>query len=80
MGCHESKSCPRCALPFECKPGNITECQCFGLSFSDPEKMFIADNYADCLCRNCLLAIKQEIKYQSVQEKFRTIHALLNFK
>jgi hypothetical protein len=57
---HETKTCGRCNEPFECKVGNILQCQCNGISLSDDEKKYLADNYTDCLCRNCLLAIKKE--------------------
>jgi hypothetical protein len=57
---HEEKQCPRCRLSFECKPGNITQCQCFGVLFSEAEKAFIEQDYSDCLCRNCLIELKNE--------------------
>jgi hypothetical protein len=53
----ETKHCPRCQAPFECKVGNISQCQCNGIQLAAEDKAFIAANYADCLCRNCLLAI-----------------------
>lgn len=80
MGCHESKNCPRCAQPFECKVGNIAECQCYGITFEDTEKAFIDEQYTDCLCRDCLLAIRKEIRYKPVSENFRLLHSLINFK
>lgn len=60
MSQHETKSCGRCNTPFECKAGNITECQCSSISLTPEESQFIAGKYADCLCRDCLLAIKME--------------------
>jgi hypothetical protein len=56
---HEMKKCPRCSTAFECKVGSVLLCQCTGIEFTDEEKSFIAKNYNDCLCRNCLLSIKQ---------------------
>jgi adenosylcobinamide kinase/adenosylcobinamide-phosphate guanylyltransferase len=56
---HEEKHCPRCHSAFECKVGDITQCQCYGLSLTEEEKAFIADRYEDCLCRNCLMELKQ---------------------
>ncbi|HEX7844425.1 MAG TPA: cysteine-rich CWC family protein [Chitinophagaceae bacterium] len=68
MNCHETKKCPRCNSPFECKPGNITQCQCYGLKISDEEKAFIEQRYEDCLCRNCLLQLKNQVEL--FKEKF----------
>ena len=56
---HEEKSCPRCHSAFECKVGDITHCQCSGITMTDSEKQFIAERYTDCLCRKCLLELKQ---------------------
>ena len=57
---HEDKYCPRCNELFECKPDNITQCQCFGFSFTNEEKLFIEKNYSDCLCSACLTELKNE--------------------
>ncbi|MBK7981276.1 MAG: cysteine-rich CWC family protein [Ignavibacteriae bacterium] len=55
---YELKYCPRCISTFECKPGNITQCQCFEFYLTKQELIFIKDNYKDCLCGNCLNEIK----------------------
>ncbi|HMR92259.1 MAG TPA: cysteine-rich CWC family protein [Chitinophagaceae bacterium] len=60
MCLHEQKSCPRCGKSFECKPGNITQCQCFGKAMSENLKLFLARRYSDCLCSNCLDYLQQE--------------------
>ncbi|PSK95017.1 cysteine-rich CWC family protein [Taibaiella chishuiensis] len=73
MPCHETKSCPRCSAAFECKVGNVTACQCDGITFNDAEKDYIARNYADCLCRKCLLEIRHEIRLKSFNEKVNQI-------
>lgn len=67
---HESKNCPRCGKQFECKAGNITQCQCYGISLSEEAKQLVAERYVDCLCRDCLLALKDQVKL--FQEKFRS--------
>jgi hypothetical protein len=59
---HETKYCGRCRSSFECKVGNILECQCYGVSMSDEEKAFIAGQYSDCLCRACLEAIQLDFR------------------
>jgi hypothetical protein len=65
---HEEKKCPRCNNSFECKVGDVTHCQCFGITFTTEEKAFIEQRYSDCLCRNCLLELKQP--YPSFTEKY----------
>ena len=67
---HEEKYCPRCNQLFECKAGNITQCQCFGLVLSDEEKQLLEKNYNDCLCRNCLIEIKNEFAMQATAVTF----------
>jgi hypothetical protein len=62
MAHHEKKHCPRCAKPFECKPGSITQCQCFGIQLTTEQKSFIEDRYADCLCRDCLVQLQSHIE------------------
>jgi Cysteine-rich CWC len=56
---HEEKSCPRCSARFECKVGDITNCQCYGIELTIEEEAFVASQYNECLCRNCLLQLKQ---------------------
>lgn len=73
MACHETKNCPRCHAPFECKPGNVQECQCAGIAFSEAEKYYISSNYEDCLCRNCLLAIRYEMRYNPAAQQMKAI-------
>ena len=69
MACHETKYCPRCNAPFECKVGNILLCQCDGVQFSEAEKVYIGSRYQDCLCRSCLLVLKEEVKYNKIRRR-----------
>jgi hypothetical protein len=62
MSKHEEKTCPRCEEQFTCKAGHPAACQCAGLSLSDATLKFLEITYFDCLCRNCLIAIEQEIR------------------
>jgi hypothetical protein len=55
---HEIKNCPRCNKIFECKAGDITNCQCSNIKLSVEERAFIEDRYSDCLCADCLLQLK----------------------
>ena len=57
---HENKICERCNSAFECKAGNIAQCQCNAIQLSPEERVYIASKYVDCLCANCLLSIKEE--------------------
>jgi hypothetical protein len=54
---HEQKNWPRCGEGFECKVGDVTNCQCYGIELR-VEEAFITKQFADCLCRNCLLQLK----------------------
>ena len=65
---HEQKTCPRCEKPFECKVGDVTHCQCYGIQLTIEEKAFIEERYSDCLCRHCLLELKQ--RYTLFKEKY----------
>jgi hypothetical protein len=51
---HEKKYCTRCGTSFECKAGNITQCQCYGFAVSDELRAYLEQRYADCVCRKCL--------------------------
>ena len=55
---HEEKSCLRCSHSFECKAATIAEYQCYGVILSTEEKVFIEERYNECLCRICLLELK----------------------
>jgi len=68
MCLHETKSCQRCHAAFECKPGSITQCQCYEVILSIEEKAYLEQHYSDCLCRDCLLYIKEE--FERFKEKF----------
>jgi Cysteine-rich CWC len=59
MCLHEIKSCPRCKKAFECKPGNIPQCQCYGIELTAELKTFIEERFTDCLCRDCLEWLQQ---------------------
>jgi len=41
--------------------GSITECQCYGVELNDEERGFIEELFGeDCLCRSCLLELKNQ--------------------
>ncbi|MEO6734703.1 MAG: cysteine-rich CWC family protein [Ferruginibacter sp.] len=55
---HENKNCPGCGISFECKVGNITQCQCYGINLSNDEQQFISKQFTDCLCSGCINALR----------------------
>ncbi len=57
---HEAKKCPRCSSSFECKVGDVTHCQCYGISLDPEQRSFLEARYGECLCRNCLLELGQK--------------------
>ncbi len=66
---HENKICPKCNISFECKVGNISQCQCTTVDLSVEERNYIQSNYSDCLCANCLLSMKN-MHHNASKEKY----------
>jgi len=55
MSLHEPKYCPRCNALFECKPGDVANCQCSEVIVSTETRNILAKSYwNDCLCKQCL--------------------------
>lgn len=59
---HEDKYCVNCGNIFECKLGSITICHCFDVPLNREETLYMSQNYDDCLCNPCLVAVKQNLK------------------
>jgi hypothetical protein len=55
MNKHEQKYCPRCTQLFECKVGNIAQCQCAAIHLTTEQLGHINTKYTDCLCAACML-------------------------
>jgi len=68
MPAHEHKACPRCHQPFECRVGDIGNCQCNSIVLSVEERAFVETRYSDCLCANCLKDLQN--KYILFKEKY----------
>jgi hypothetical protein len=68
---HEKKNCPRCGSVFECKPGTIQQCQCYGVPLSDELKAYLDQRYNDCLCKNCLTYLRTELNFFKEKYLFR---------
>jgi len=65
MDKHEEKYCPKCNIAFTCKMGDIANCQCNTVSLSEATINFLAKTNFDCLCKDCLLKVSQDIKVAS---------------
>ncbi len=70
---HEEKYCPRCKNSFECKVGSILLCQCSTVSLNEKEREFMKNNFEDCLCAECMKAVKVEFRNQELKDKMRSI-------
>jgi hypothetical protein len=68
---HETKNCSRCKTEFECKPGNITQCQCYSIVLSTEQRAYIEQRYNDCLCKNCLQYLSDELNLFKEKYIFR---------
>ncbi len=72
MSKHEEKNCARCGASFECKSGDITNCQCYGVKMNAAAEGFIQKKYDDCLCRNCLQQLnRQYILFTEQKERYK---------
>lgn len=65
---HETKMCERCNEQFECKCGDIINCDCSKVQLSVEERAFIESRYTDCLCVHCLLQLRN--RYVLFKEKY----------
>ncbi|PJZ84309.1 hypothetical protein CH366_15920 [Leptospira harrisiae] len=61
-GKHEEKICPHCLRIFECKVGSISLCQCNKVTLSLEEREYLATQYSDCLCYQCMETLTFEFK------------------
>jgi hypothetical protein len=57
---NNTKQCARCNHDFECKPMDIENCMCSSVQLNENELQFLQLTYNDCLCIDCLQAIKQQ--------------------
>ncbi len=68
---HETKNCPGCKEVFECKPGSITQCQCFGIALTTELSAYIEQRFDACLCNNCLQCLSNELNLFKEKYIFR---------
>jgi len=62
--------CPRCKSRFTCNAANIERCQCWGVGleaqdFAYLRQLGFSAQETGCLCRNCLVDIKKQVKNSS---------------
>ncbi|MCC9135741.1 cysteine-rich CWC family protein [Pontibacter silvestris] len=69
---HESKICPRCSQPFECKVGSILICQCSSVRLNDEERYHLSKLYTDCLCASCIKEVQAEYQTQQFQHRSKS--------
>lgn len=74
---HEIKHCPRCGDSFECKVGDVVNCQCYEVKIQVQTNEFLAQAYYDCLCKNCLAAIDKQLMLAENQDFPRTKEVLV---
>jgi hypothetical protein len=55
-----TKNCPRCNKTFECQ--HSSTCWCSKYSITDNVRLYLKDNFSDCLCENCLKEIIESHK------------------
>ncbi len=53
-----TKTCPRCGKTFECV--HAVDCWCVKVKLTDATKVFLKENYSDCLCKECLEKLNQQ--------------------
>lgn len=52
------KVCLRCGVTFQCMYDNITQCHCTTVQLDLQQRMYLKENYLDCLCPRCLDEVK----------------------
>lgn len=62
---YSPEACPRCHQLFECKANHIGACQCMAISLTIEQSAFINQQYATCLCINCLHDLQQAYEQRS---------------
>ena len=55
-----TKQCPRCNKIFECR--HDSNCWCTRYSLTSNLKAQLQNNYQDCLCEDCIIAVIKESK------------------
>jgi hypothetical protein len=64
---HSQKDCPVCGKKFECRAGDIVNCQCFSIFLTAEESLAIGSFFGDCLCADCIAGMKKKF-FESQKE------------
>lgn len=73
MPTREQNHCPRCDALFECKAGSILQCQCQTVYLAAEHLEYINRHYTDCLCGDCLAAVRAEYENRQLRKKLKQI-------
>jgi len=60
-GKHEIMVCKRCNSRFECKVGDVNNCQCSTISLNDVTRKYLDNTFYGCLCAKCLVEVENKI-------------------
>jgi hypothetical protein len=52
--------CARCGKAFECRPNEISSCDCSKIELTKEEYRYISSRFHRCVCNDCLNALKNE--------------------
>jgi hypothetical protein len=63
---HEEVNCSRCEGSFECKVGDIANCQCSTVKVSAETHEFLSKTHYGCLCKKCLEELNRAVKARGV--------------
>lgn len=74
---HEIKICPHCQQYFECKCGDIINCQCESVELKQKHRDYIYQQYDDCLCAGCMIILRREF---NVRQFYNKIDQLVTHK
>ncbi|PZP40923.1 MAG: hypothetical protein DI598_18875 [Pseudopedobacter saltans] len=69
MPLHETKYCPRCNETFECKVGDIVNCQCNEVTLCEDAVTFLGKTQYGCLCKDCLIEINDVFEKENTSIK-----------
>lgn len=70
---HELKTCPHCQKEFECKCGDIINCQCQQVELKQQHRNHLSKLYNDCLCADCIVLIRTEYNIKQSEMQIQKI-------
>ncbi|RDH80662.1 MAG: hypothetical protein DIZ80_16660 [endosymbiont of Galathealinum brachiosum] len=70
---HEQKTCPHCNTNFECKSGDIVNCQCESVMLKQEHRDYISSQYDDCLCAHCMRIMRSEYNVEKFNSQMQQL-------